>query len=445
MNKVTPSHLTSQVLNTEIISDPIGFLREACFTADQLIIKLFATNLKKHKIFDYSHAYIAKVTGLSIRTVQRSIKRLIKHGILESIWRPYNTCIYLLHDFFKSESLLSKLKWFFVGLFSLSSLVSEGGVRLLILKEVIYKCTGTNSVMSNNIAAQDLYLSPAAPWLYSSEKGEPNKKMTFEQFEAQFFKKEQYMNTFTQDQLQQLAQYPKETLSYATKMLTKDMGAGKTITNQFAYFKSICERHKNKTPEMGKPKATSRPVHGPQSIFKQEERIQETDYEFAYNVERVLHNRMLNDNTFHKGAARIANPKWKLITLEEQQFIMSEIHVDCNCRQLVDRSLHDEPFVIKKETTSGMDWNSLVPAKSEVVTRSHTLEPVPMCTQCGKRPEWKKGICAACTPGIACTGRSMGIIPIHSHDLDLVSDNTPDFMSEQYLGDQDGEFQEVLD
>jgi hypothetical protein len=124
----------------------------------------------------------------------------------------------------------------------------------------------------------------------------------------------------------------------------------------------------------------------------------ESDYEFALNVERVLHRRMLNDETFHKGAARIANPKWKLISLEEQEFIMSTIHIECECRQLVDRSIHQEPVVDKKETI-------------EPVTESHTLPR-----------DWNEMILPK-----------------------SVSDNSPVFMSEQHLGEEYDEFQEILD
>ncbi len=338
---------------------------------------------------------MAKETGLGVATVKRSIIRLADLGIIQSWAKGYSACTYLLNEFFKQKKIMAMFKVYFIGFFAISALSSGINRELVLtLNELnLLKSTGTNIVLSNNIAAQDLYL-PDSAWLYRSEKGVPNKKITFEQFEAQFFKQEQYMNNFTQDQLLQLVHYPKETLSYATKMLTKDMAAGKEITNQFAYFKSICERAKIKTPQTGSVKPTTRPTTGAQSIYKHEEREQESDYVFARNLELKLHERR-NDETLHKAVFRVENPKWKRITVEEQQQIMTDIHQDCNCRQLVDRSLHEESVVDKKETTEpvGMNWNSLVQAKPEVP----------------------------------------------------VSDNIPDFMSEQHLGEEYGEFQEVLD
>ena len=362
MNKSIPNILTSQALNNDIILDYIGFLRDRLYVSDQLILKLIVTNLKNHNIFDYSHALIAKITGLSIRTVQRSIIRLVKHGILKSIWRPYNTCIYFLHDLFNNPSIIKKLKWLFIGIFSLGLLAPKEGVRLLILKDVIYKRTCTNIVMSTNIAAQDLYLSAAVPWLYGTEKGEPNKKVTFEQFEAQFFKEEQYMNNFTEEQLLQLAQYPKETLSYATKMLTKDMSDGKAITNQFAYFKSICERLKNKTPQRDVQQPFSRPKVGPQSVWKKEERVLETDFEWCSNVEPKLHEFVLADHPGLRITRSLADARFNRLTKEQQHYLINTVHIDCNCRQPIDTLSIPEP-VTKVHYTN---WNDMIlPVRDE--------------------------------------------------------------------------------
>lgn len=66
-------------------------------------------------------------------------------------------------------------------------------------------------------------------------------------------------NNFTDEQLFELQKYSKETLSYATKILTRDMAAAKSIPNQFAYFKGVCEKSHNHQSTYGSFTKQSKP------------------------------------------------------------------------------------------------------------------------------------------------------------------------------------------
>jgi len=395
---------TSQVPNIEINPNSLGFIMSNRFPSLQSTFKYLYSRSQVFTSLYMRQDTIARDTGFERETSNRALKFLHLHGFILKHRRPgKKTCEYFIGAFWMTSAgrliliIIFHISFLCVGfepyvtqlnitnvnkeiLAQPESAANDVFVNLFSKKEQ----NSTAHALSNKPATQLLYSSAQPPWLYRTEEiGEPNKKRTFEQFEALFFnEREQYMNNFSQEQLVQLSPYSKEVLSYATKMLTKDMAGGKPITNQFAYFKSICERQKNKTPQAGYAKPTTRPTSGPQSAYKHVEFISETDFDFVYNSEKVLHNCMLHDETFHKGAARVENPKWKLITVEQQQQVMREIHVDCTCRQLVDRSIHDEPVVDKKETTEPVtklhtfDWNSLVP-EPKVVTECHTLEDPP--------------------------------------------------------------------
>lgn len=387
MNNNNKQYHTSQVKIIDKSPCSLGFFIDKLNQSDQLVIKLFVTNLKNHNSFHYSHAYIAQVTKLSRITVQRSIKRLQNHGILESIWRPYNTCLYILNEAYSHPSFISQIKRFFMGFFLISTLTVKGGDALLMLNEFIYKRTGTSSALSNKPAAQNLYSSEQAPWLYDNISGEPNKKVTFEQFEAQFFPKEQYMNTFTEDQLLQLAYYPKETLQYATKMLTKDMAAGKQISNQFAYFKSICERNKNKPPQREGQQSFSRPKVGPTSVWQKEERVLETDFEWCSNVEPKLHEFVLANHPGLRITRSLADARFNKLTKEQQQYLITKVHIDCNCRQVVDTlsTTQTQPVLVTESHT--LNWNDMIMTTPEYVTKCHELESPVADLQYGDFPE----------------------------------------------------------
>lgn len=246
--------------------------------------RLYATDfnllkfLLSSKKIDYSHEYIASQIKVNERTVRRSIKRLVANNIIQYIWRPYNTCLYVINKEYTTPEFVSWFKRYMVGFMAIAMLAPFYPLRPTINIKCLSlsKRTGTNvqTVPITSVRTEPLrrllYL-PETVWLYVPEKDhEPNKKMSFEQFEAQFFnEQEQYMLAFTEEQLRQLEQYPKEAWDYANRMVAKDLMAGKTISNQFGYFLSICKAHANKNPQMGKTATQNNPK--PQQAWQQKD------------------------------------------------------------------------------------------------------------------------------------------------------------------------------
>ena len=368
------SVLSISQLNSKIISNPKGFLDECRSGSDKLILRFFLTHYEKHKTLEYSHWYIAIKTKLSVATVKRSISRLSRLGIIQSIWRPYNTCEYIINEFFKLPSTMKLMKDYFFCFLSVSLLLSVRSSNperelLLILKDFnLLKCTGTTSTTtpkSTSPYGEKLLYLPDSTWYFGRDcTGVPNKKRSFVEFEALFSftqEKEQYMQAFTEEQLTTLAQYPKASLEYAQKMLTRDMAAGKGITNLFSYFHAICKAHAEKAPKTGKTMASvgkPRPsnfneyvaggkwVPGAEIIntpntFQSSITHVETEIEWAMNYEQSIHQRTQLDPVFAKQTARFdKNPIWSKLNEQQRTNIWSTAHGnDCSCRKNEDAGL----------------------------------------------------------------------------------------------------------
>lgn len=385
MNKVTLNIPICQQKNKQIISYNKGFsisipqpedvvrYIKSLSVAGQSVVKTLLDEHSRSPRIRTSRDTLAAKSGCHPNHVSRILKKLSLKGLIYK-WQPGGeTNVYKWEPVVTESSVMAELKRFFriFVCFNIGLLTVKSGCIPVVTHLTL---NDKRDATVNEYSSSLLYLPEVAPWVYSSkEKGEPNKKVPFEQFEAQFFPKEQYVNSFTQEQLVQLAPYPKDILIYATKMLTRDMAAGKSIGNQFAYFKSICERQQQKNPQSGYSKPAARPSTGPQSVYKAIERIVESDYEFAFNMERILHDKVLNDPTLHPNAKRYANPKWKLITPEEQQEIMKTIHQDCSCRDNVDFDLHNDKEVMeakkKQEVVQNIkNWNDMIMKSEPMVT-----------------------------------------------------------------------------
>jgi len=371
--------------NVEQTSIPKGFIepfpiiREQLSVIQQRVLHYFLQAHQSIEQLSMAQTTIALKLNCSVRSVGRAIKRLVDLGLIYYWQRPYDTNLYMIEDILLEPATLQQLRILFrnIFLFSISFLLSRDNVRPLILDvNILSKCNEQTTSPTPRTNKEVLYL-PQVVWLYDLKlEGEPNKKKTYEEFEALFTPWDLNMLSFTTEQQQQLEQYSQSTRDYAHKIFTKDMASGKAISSQFAYFSSICRNHaaKNKTPEKGYAQPSSRPNVGPHSVWKQEERIAETDFEWALNAERVLHKRMLDQDT-HPIAATYPNPKLKFLSQEEQDLIM-QIHNDCTCRDNIDYSLTgfiDIPFkpqpVLKRhelKEESTVSHNKSAPMFTEV-------------------------------------------------------------------------------
>lgn len=166
------------------------------------------------------------------------------------------------------------------------------------------------------------------------------------------------MLPFTEEQLLKLAEYPKDALEYANKIITKDLHSGKQISNQFGYFEAIVKAFLKKTTtntrsqktstSEGKPKPSNftQYVEGGKwipgaAIINNDKYYQttithvETDYEFALNFEKAIHQRTLQDPEFAKRCAKFdRNPIWAKLNDFERDDIWNQAHTkDCSCRK----------------------------------------------------------------------------------------------------------------
>ncbi len=258
------------------------------------------------------------------------------------------------------------------------------------------------------------------------------------------------MYNFSDEELTVIGSYPKEAYAYACKTMTSAIHQGQKINAPFKWFVSVCESYikKNQTTSTGKQFSYTRPSTGPQAIFQPEQRQQESDYEFAANVENVLHRRNLAGE-MHRNAGNYPNPKLKLLTQTEQDDIMA-VHVECSCRQTVDDSLVIiQPAPVTKRDASAtrhdFNWNDMI-MKTPTVDKMSTDEIInaePMCSQCGLRPNWKKGICAACIPAdFVCTESTINRHILNSTD-EVKNDIITPINETPYFGDEESIWEEL--
>lgn len=358
--------------NLKLLSDP----------AVKMLHKV--TMYKKHYQLVYtSQSTFGKKLGYCRQRMNQASRELEYFNITLPEKRPSKTHIYHLNPELDTQENKRILNAFFKHFFAFSFILLSSIPRLgadttqysLEFKDLFNCTTTTNLLLSNHSSTQGLYSMAEQYVLFRTEiKGEPNRKMSESEAQEIFGTKKGAPVVFTQEQLAELAQYPKQSIEHANKMVTKDLHSGKAISNPFGYLLAICRTHaeKQQTPKTGMVQPHIRPKNGPQSVYKHEDRVVESDYEFAFNVERLLHDKLLNDTEFHSNAARYANPKWNIISLEDQQEIMQTVHEGCACRDNVDLTLHNEKAVLEvkkaQETQVNIrNWNEMIMKAKEVV------------------------------------------------------------------------------
>ena len=236
--------------------EPLPIIREQLSVIQQRVLHYFLEANQSIEQLSMAQTTIALKLNCSVRSVGRAIKRLVDLGLIYYWQRPYDTNLYMIEDILLEPATLQQLRILFrnIFLFSISFLLSRDNVRPLILDvNILSKCNEQTISPTPRTNKEVLYL-PQVVWLYDLKlEGEPNKKKTLEEFEALFTPWDLNMLSFTTEQQQQLEQYSQSTRDYAHKIFTKDMASGKAISNQFAYFNSICRNHaaKNQTPQKG--------------------------------------------------------------------------------------------------------------------------------------------------------------------------------------------------
>lgn len=114
MDIINKTHLYNHhtVINEicrEIIDDPVLYFSALNKTEIAIINTLFKLKSKYNKVH-VSQETIAKWLGITRQQVNRVIKKLATNGIIAKIHRTYDSCFYLIPDFFKQENIKGKLK-----------------------------------------------------------------------------------------------------------------------------------------------------------------------------------------------------------------------------------------------------------------------------------------------------------------------------------------------
>lgn len=350
------------------LTDNKSFFSGDLTKSQSIILRRLLIMHKRYEELFPTVARLASMCRVSVSTVERAIRKFIELGIITKQWRAFQSNIYQFTEYFMQEENQKKLWLYFnmMVVFDVNSLTSKPAASanegLLYYKEELLIANAASALNKTALKKQQqacLYL-PDRTWYYKdmiNETGPANPKRTKEEFQALISEKGSTMQAFTQEQLEQLGQYPQESISYAHKKLTKDMAAGKAISNPFAYMMGICKSHaqeNKKNPETGSQQAKYQQErqaasyrrttdnwkpgqqvvtepHLRQPIFK----TVETNFEFARNVEYLLHT---TEN--HPYAYQVANPMWSVLSDEEKKSIM-EIHQGCTCRS--GTSMEDRP------------------------------------------------------------------------------------------------------
>jgi len=166
------------------------------------------------------------------------------------------------------------------------------------------------------------------------------------------------MYNFSEEELLELAEYPKQAIEHANKQMTSMLHQGKSIAHPFKWLLAVCDRwveEQNKTTKTGKtklipskprPSTFSAYVEGGKwipgaAVINNDRNYQttithvETDLEFALNYEKAIHKRTLENPEFAKKCARFdKNPIWQKLTPEQQESIWQQAHgPECSCRR----------------------------------------------------------------------------------------------------------------
>lgn len=105
------SHVNTTIkqLDESIIRDPL--LQFSAFSQTEIsVISVLFRLSTSYRTVHVSQASIASWLGITRRQVNRVISKFSSLGIIGKIFREYNTCLYLIPDFFKRQNIKNLLK-----------------------------------------------------------------------------------------------------------------------------------------------------------------------------------------------------------------------------------------------------------------------------------------------------------------------------------------------
>lgn len=316
----------------------------------------------------YSRKTIAKAAKCCEKTVDRANKALEELGFITII---KSETMYISNEYFLTDALkaikgfvhryLFQMLWG-LSLSMLSSAAPAANVPLYKDKEY---ATVQNDA-HNRIISQSVFLQSSSPYEgWPPTEHEPTKNIDFDKLDLIFTsgsestdykaslalrepktllawllreinEEETVMQNFSQDQLEQIAAYPNEAIKAANKALTRELLAGRNISNQFSYFLGVCksETDKLRNPQTGNAKPQGSVASRPTVEWEAPLLVQETPFEWCMKVEPFLHKYTLEGHPGLRITKPYADAKWLQLTPEEQALLIDLYHHDCTCRSI---------------------------------------------------------------------------------------------------------------
>lgn len=449
MNKGIPTLPTSQVPFSELNPNSIGLIVNNSHPSINATLEYLISRSQIFESLYMRQSTIAHCLGYGERTIRRSLSYLHSFGLIFKHTRTgKRTCEYFVNAFF----FTAPGRLILIIIFSISFLyvTSEPYGRQYNITNVNENAPRDILASADDVpvplfikkgpeASQDsrgigFHCTPPAiadefynqsPWHDKVFWAEKPSFISSTEFDAIFYaericlsaddnhipKRNEEMFNFTKEQCNQIAQYPEDSIKRAMQRVQEEAAKGNTPPNLFQWFLTICRTCKpgegdakeKKNPETGRAKASTNNNHylrtkdnwieghdvvqTPNTRQSEVKKV-ESQMEWAINVEKTLHNRYLNDPSFNKAAAMYANPLGEMIP----QSIVDDIHTDCQCRSNVDKELNIkiqpaiDPFVDKSSTIEpvtkphAFNWNDMIlqtkPVEPEYVPNSHELKDV---------------------------------------------------------------------
>jgi hypothetical protein len=393
----------------------------------QLLLHYMLSSNTWMRCMYYSQTHLAKKVGVSRKTINEWIALFVELNLIHKWYRQSKTCTYEISSWLLERDTYDWLKGFYRSFFKfslalmLSMTATSADVTQFAFKGFnLFNCTSTTTQKSTSSNEAKLLYYHDPTWHYQvctctgcTTEAVPNKKVTLVEFEAilESTNMSQVLLPFTEEQLVQLAQYPKVSLEYANKLITRDLLGGKTIRNQFNYFVAIVQAHMKHNPQTGKSGASSHNAMPSSSagkprqstfspyvkggkwlpgaeIINNDRMFQttithvETDIEFAINYEKLIHRLTLMTqeelDAYDPKSAGISmkqrsrydrNPLWKKFTLQEQQSIWRQAHtIDCMCRKNEDAGL------LMPEVADKLSHNT----RTLYIKEQYAYQPIPV-------------------------------------------------------------------
>lgn len=350
----------------EIIPCLKGFFQSYSTSTRKIFFKIFLLN-KRYQLVYASQSKLGKLTGYSRKTVNEAVGILIRDGLLEAETRHAKTSIYHIPTSLKNKenaTLIKNLFHTFMA-FSFAFLVSKAALaddvtQLKLKNEVINKSSHTVTVSNAHCLQRD------TGYLQKKRKMDDKTCKRLQELIPKF--------PLTEHGIIKLSIFPTQAIDYAQSKLSIVLQS----KDPFSYFLSLCKKFcqekgieidwsayyrfketlkisddqpymvqslleslqlkATKTPQQDMQGSTLSRANAARLRMQREQeksvpqRVEETPMEFAMNFEKKMHEIALRDKDF-KFSIFNRNPKMSALTTQEQEYVLSQVHQDCNCRQ----------------------------------------------------------------------------------------------------------------